>query len=577
MNVNKDKIYSGSPCHRRARLRPLKILLSWPIDKEGSLLHYVSDVGHNAYLYSHGAFLWSLEKHLPDVALMIFHHGEVAWTSVYKFHDWSMGRGDSLLNTDNTYDKLSWNFIEQVLNEVKLLANFSPNHVSFVPGRHKSDNIMIAQELLQKCKNSKGVKGFMAWKVDLSKAYDKLSWNFIEQVLNEVKLPANFVKIIMSCVSTASYQIIVNEELSNSFSGSRGIRQGDPLSPYLFVLCMEKLSHSIQTVVEMGHWKPIQSSQSGPHISHLFFADDLILFSEASSTQAIVMKEVMNLFCSLSGQSVSFEKSMVYCSPNVRSSLAKNISRICGSSLTADLGVYLGMPLIHSRVSASTYVNLVDKVQSRLASWKSKTLNMTDLVKKGIQWRVGNGCTTKLWTDKWSPCGILENLALNHDVIDLHAVVKEFWIGRLWNVDMLMVHLPTDVVHVITTIPIAVGDLQDKIIWGKTSSGIFSVKSAYQLICDESGYQKYVWMKNWSMHIPPKLKIFLWTFVSSKLLTNVQRSHRRLIGNSSCKHCAGVPETMLHLFRDCPKARLIWSSFNIPANMLATFTSDWDG
>ncbi|KAL6141300.1 hypothetical protein ACLB2K_059590 [Fragaria x ananassa] len=192
---------------------------------------------------------------------------------------------------------------------------------------------MIAQELLRKCKNSKGVKGFMAWNVDLSKAYDKLNWNFIEQVLNEVKLPTNFVKIIMSCVSTASYPIIVNGELSNSFSGSIGIRKGDPLSPYLFVLCMEKLSHSIQTAVERGHWKPIQSFHSCPHISHLFLADDLILFSEASSTQATVMKEVMNLFCSLS-----------------------------------DLGVYLGMPLIHSRVSASTYDNLVDKVQSRLAS-----------------------------------------------------------------------------------------------------------------------------------------------------------------------------------------------------------------
>ena len=59
-------------------------------------------MGQNAHLYSHGAFLWSLEKHLPDVALMIFHHGEVAWTSVYKFHDWSMGRGGSLLTTDYT-------------------------------------------------------------------------------------------------------------------------------------------------------------------------------------------------------------------------------------------------------------------------------------------------------------------------------------------------------------------------------------------------------------------------------------------------------------------------------------------
>ncbi|KAL6130466.1 hypothetical protein ACLB2K_068845 [Fragaria x ananassa] len=113
-------------------------------------------------------------------------------------------------------------------------------------------------------------------------------------------------------------------------------------------------------------------------------------------------------------------------------------------------------------------------------------------------------------------------------------------------------------------------------IWGGTSSGKFSVKSAYDLICEESDFQDYSWMKNWSLKIPPKLKIFLWTFVSSKLLTNVQRFRRRLTGDSSCHYCKGVPESMLHLFRDCPKAKVVWNSFNIPSNMLTTFNLGWD-
>ncbi|KAL6208769.1 hypothetical protein ACLB2K_019714 [Fragaria x ananassa] len=584
----------------------------------------------------------------------------------------------------------------------------SPNQVSFVPGRHISDNIMIAQELLHKCKNSKGKKGFMAWKIDLSKAYDKLSWKFIEQVLGEVKIPANFVKLIMSCISTASYQIIVNGELSQSFTGSRGIRQGDPLSPYLFVLCMEKLSHIIQSAVDMGYWKPFRASQSGPFVSHLFFADDLILFAEASASQANILKQVMNLFCSLSGQTVSFEKSRIFCSPNVKSSLANNISRICGSPLTEDLGVYLGMPLIHSRVSASTYTSLVDKVQSRLASWKSKTLNMAgrltliqsvtssipiyamqtaklpssicekldklnrdflwgdseqkrkihltnwdmvcrpkcfgglgikkssdmnkamlakvswriiqedkglwneiyqqkylkadsilqknydkptncsstwsaivsgaELLRKGVQWRIGNGCTAKFWVDSWSPCGILENVALDHEIIDLHAYVCDFWTGNSWNLDLLFSHLPIDVVHIIASIPISDGNLQDRLIWGNSSSGVFSVKSAYQLLCDEQGFQNYMWRKNWSMNIPPKLKIFLWSFVSSKILTNEQRHHRKLSPSPSCKHCAGVPETMLHLFRDCPKASIFVDNFQYPFNLadvIIDYATEW--
>ena len=85
----------------------------------------------------------------------------------------------------------------------------------------------------------------MVWKIDLSKAYDKLNWNFIYMVLAELKLPEPLIKLIMHCVTSASFQVVVNGDLSESFQAGRGIRQGDPLSPYLFVLCMEKLSHLI--------------------------------------------------------------------------------------------------------------------------------------------------------------------------------------------------------------------------------------------------------------------------------------------------------------------------------------------
>lgn len=103
--------------------------------------------------------------------------------------------------------------------------------------------------------------------------------------------------------------MILNGDISKAFSAGRGVRQGDPLSPYIFVLCIEKLSHLIQTSVEFGQWKPIKSSQHGPPVSHIFFVDDLILFAEASTSQARVLKKVVDSFCELSGQSVNFDKS----------------------------------------------------------------------------------------------------------------------------------------------------------------------------------------------------------------------------------------------------------------------------
>lgn len=235
---------------------------------------------------------------------------------------------------------------------------------------------MIGHEMLHKCRNSKGKQGFMVWKVDLCKAYDKISWCFIEEVLYEIQLPTALVKLIMSCVTSTSFQIVVNGDLSESFSAHRGIRQGDPLSPYIFVLCMEKLSHLISSAVEVKQWKPFRASQSGPAISHLFFADDLVLFAEASVSQATILKSCMDEFCNQSGQTVNFDKSAIYCSPNTCRTDVKLISRVFGSPSTDDLGRYLGMPLINTRVTKATYASIVDKVQCRLANWKSKHLSM---------------------------------------------------------------------------------------------------------------------------------------------------------------------------------------------------------
>ncbi|KAM1727381.1 hypothetical protein ACFX12_018028 [Malus domestica] len=252
----------------------------------------------------------------------------------------------------------------------------NPNQVSFIPGRHITDNIIIAQEVLHTFSITRGARGYMAWKIDLSKAYDRLRCDFIREVLVEVGIDDLTVKlIIMDCVSKVDYKIVVNRECSTSFRPERGVRQGDPLSPYLFVLCVEKLGHFISEDVSNKCWKPVKMAKKGPAISHLFFANDIILFSEASISQAKVVKRCLDTFCCLSGQQISFEKSQIFCSSNVDSGVADLISEICGSPIVQDLGKYLGVPLIHSRINSSTYMEVVNKVQSRLSAWKANTLS----------------------------------------------------------------------------------------------------------------------------------------------------------------------------------------------------------
>ncbi|KAM5573208.1 hypothetical protein ABKV19_012976, partial [Rosa sericea] len=212
--------------------------------------------------------------------------------------------------------------------------------------------------------------------IDIAKAYDKLQWQFIKSVLWEVGIRGKFLQLMIQCFTSVNSRVIVNGEATETFSPESGLRQGDPLSPYLFVLCMEKLSHLINFQVEQGTWKPVKISRNGLAVSHLFFADDLILFAEASLSQADVMRYCIDCFCLNSGQEVSFEKSSLFCSPDTEEDLAAQISDICGSPLTDDLGNYLGVPLLHSRVTPETYKGLVEKVQLRLASWKSHTLSM---------------------------------------------------------------------------------------------------------------------------------------------------------------------------------------------------------
>ncbi|KAH9680279.1 putative ribonuclease H protein [Citrus sinensis] len=175
-------------------------------------------------------------------------------------------------------------------------------------------------------------------------------------------------------------QILWNRECTEEFVPSRGIRQGDPISPYIFVLCIERLSHKIHRAVNTGTWRPIRLSQRGTPITHVFFADDLLLFAEASCTQAAVINDVLNTFCVSLGTEVNKQKSQVLFSKNVKPCNVRNIGTTLGFFVTMDLGNYLGMPLLHSRVSKATYHGILEKVERKLNGWSAKHLSFVGRV-----------------------------------------------------------------------------------------------------------------------------------------------------------------------------------------------------
>lgn len=139
---------------------------------------------------------------------------------------------------------------------------------------------------------------------------------------------------------------------------------------------MERLSHQIEFSVANKEWKPISLSRGGPSLSDVCFADDLILFAEASISQIRVIRKVLERFCEASGQKVSLEKSVIFFSENVHRDLANSISSESGIKGTKELGKYLGMPVLQKRINKETFGEVVERVSAKLAGWKSRFLSL---------------------------------------------------------------------------------------------------------------------------------------------------------------------------------------------------------
>ncbi|KAH1055495.1 hypothetical protein J1N35_033560 [Gossypium stocksii] len=154
------------------------------------------------------------------------------------------------------------------------------------------------------------------------------------------------------------------------FRPVRGIRQGCPLSPYLFVLCTEWLGHSISAALSQGFWKPIRLSRLGPVLSHLFFTDDLVIFCRVDEHHGRILKRILNEFYEISRHKVNSRKSNIFFSKGVEQLMVDRLSNLLGFQKVDDLGRYLGIPLFHKRVTSSTLHFVIEKVRSKLQNWE---------------------------------------------------------------------------------------------------------------------------------------------------------------------------------------------------------------
>ncbi|XP_026416530.1 uncharacterized protein LOC113311963 [Papaver somniferum] len=250
--------------------------------------------------------------------------------------------------------------------------------------RSISSNILLANEAIYVFNHNDKVEGIAAIKLDMSKAYDKLEWDFVEKVLTEMGMSNQWVKLINQCVPIVSYSVLLNGSPTGFFQPERGLKQGDPLSPYLYIICSEALSSYTYSLQKKGILEGIKVCKDAPEMTHFLFADDSLLFSKAITQNFQVIKDYLQKYCLASMQEINFEKIGIMFSmknPEHRKAFLANILEIS----SRDLGQkYLGTPTVFQASKIQTHMGILQDVDARISIWLHKLLSQasrTTLIK----------------------------------------------------------------------------------------------------------------------------------------------------------------------------------------------------
>lgn len=234
-------------------------------------------------------------------------------------------------------------------NRIKglMIRCISQQQRGFIAGKLIHDNIIVDHEAFHDLKgrtNCKTIK--FAMKADMGKAYDHIEWDFLYAMLIRIGFDLKWVEWIMKYVSFVEFELIMSDKSIDKFKPQKGVRQGDPLSPFLFIIAVDVLSQMVSYHIEKGDLKGIRLAKRYPVLSHLFFMDDSLFFMKAEKDNCVILKKIIDVYYAVYGQQITLEKSCLFFSSNADSDLREEISTILQILDVDQPGKYLGLPMI---------------------------------------------------------------------------------------------------------------------------------------------------------------------------------------------------------------------------------------
>jgi hypothetical protein len=498
------------------------------------------------------------------------------------------------------------------------------SQAAFMKGQVIHNHILLACELLNGY-NRKGGTPRCMFQIDLQKAYDMVDWRALETILCEIGIPNKFVQWIMLGVTTVNYRFNVNGEYTEVLDARRGIRQGDPISPLLFVIMMEYLNRVLGKMSKEPHFK-FHSKCSKLNLTHLAFADDVLLFCRGDLQSVEKLFEAFNAFSDATGLVMNPRKCKASFG-GVEDDQKNKVLQTTGFTEGNFPVRYLGIPLSSKKLAISHYLPLIDKIVSRIRHWTSHLLSIAgriQLVKSVITaitqyWmftmpipvavtkKIGNICRSFIWSgkstqSKKSPvawvkvCRPVKQGGLN--ILNLQVWNQIALLKCLWNICLEGDNLWVKWVHSYflkgrnclaefeakncTWIMKAIMDRKKDVIkiqqlWhDMITCRKFNMMQVYKVMIEDNC--RFEWYGIISHNFArPRAKVISWLACQDRLPTKARLMKFNLLQHAMCEKCHNVEEDRDHVLFVCKDSMSIWNKILSWLNMQIqqNMSMDW--